>query len=206
MLKIWGRSNSINVMKVLWCCEELGLPFERVDVGGAFGFKNEPDYTRLNPNGRVPTLDDNGMILWESNVIVRYLSHRYGHGTLFPKDERSRWDAERWMDWQQTTLGPAMFPLFWQLVRTPAEKRDAAAIEASRKATADAMAILDAHLARQPYVAGGAFSMGDIPLGCNAYRWFNFAVERPAAPYLEAWHAGLKTRPGYRKFLTLPMT
>lgn len=206
MLKILGRANSINVMKVLWCCEELNLPYERVDVGGAFAFKNQPDYLTLNPNGRVPTIIDDGFVLWESNVIVRYLSAKHGMGWLFPKDDRTRWEAERWMDWQQTTCGPAMTNMFWGLVRTPPEKRDHAAIEASRKATAEAMNILDKHLATSKYVAGDAFTMADIPLGCMAYRWLAFPVERPSQPHLVAWHDRLKQRPGYKKHLTLPMT
>jgi glutathione S-transferase len=206
MLKILGRANSINVMKVLWCCEELNLPYERVDVGGAFAFKNQPNYLELNPNGRVPTIDDDGFILWESNVIVRYLSAKHAMGTLFPKADRERWNAERWMDWQQTVAGPAMTAMFWQLVRTAPEKRDLAAVEASRKSTAEAMNILDKHLAASPFVAGGSFSMADIPLGCMAYRWLAFPVERPHQPHLAAWHEKLKQRPGYRKHLTLPMT
>lgn len=206
MLKILGRANSINVMKVLWCCEELNLPYERIDVGGAFAFKNQPDYLTLNPNGRVPTIVDDGFVLWESNVIVRYLSAKHGMGWLFPKEDRARWEAERWMDWQQTTCGPAMTNMFWGLVRTPPEKRDPAAIEASRKATAEAMNILDKHLATSKYVAGDTFTMADIPLGCMAYRWLAFPVERPNQPHLVAWHDRLKQRPGYKKHLTLPMT
>lgn len=205
MLKILGRNSSINVMKVLWCCEELKLPFERVDVGGAFAFKNAPNYLELNPNGRVPTIDDDGFILWESNVIVRYLSAKHGLGTLYPKADRERWNAERWMDWQQTAAGPAMTPLFWGLVRTPPEKRDLAAIEAGRKATAAAMDILDQHLATTPFVAGRDFTMADIPVGCMAYRWFAFDVERPPQPHLKSWHEKLKQRAGYQKNLFLPM-
>jgi glutathione S-transferase len=206
MLKILGRASSINVMKVLWVCDELKLPYERVDVGGAFAFKNQPDYLDLNPNGRVPTINDDGFILWESNVIVRYLSAKHGMGKLFPTDDRTRWNAERWMDWQQTTVSPAMTPMFWGLVRTAPEQRDAAAIENSRKATAEAMNILDKHLAKSPFVAGKSFTMADIPLGCMAYRWLAFPVERPQQPHLVAWHEQLKQRPGYRKHLTLPMT
>jgi len=117
MLKILGRASSSNVMKVLWACEELGLPFERVDVGGAFAFKNAPDYLKLNPNGRVPTIDDNGFVLYESNVIVRYLASTYGDSRLLPSG-RNRWIGEQWMDWQQTTLLAPMTTVFWQLVRT----------------------------------------------------------------------------------------
>ena len=98
MLRIWGRRNSINVQKVLWCCGELGLDYERIDAGGVFGLTRDPEYLALNPNGLVPTISDDGFVLWESNAIVRYLAARHGSGTLWPEDLRERADAERWMD------------------------------------------------------------------------------------------------------------
>jgi glutathione S-transferase len=205
MLKIYGRKNSINVMKVLWACEDLGLPFERVDVGGAFAFKNVPQYLKLNPNGRVPTIDDQGFLLWESNVIVRYLAATYGEGKLLPQGNQ-RWIAEQWMDWQQTTLGPPMTPVFWQLVRTPPEKRDLAAVQAAHKTLLGLWPMVDDHLSRSPFIAGDRFTMADIPVGALAYRWFAFDLERQPLKHLEAWHKRLQERPGYRKHLTLPMT
>jgi glutathione S-transferase len=206
MLKIFGRNNSINVMKVLWACEDLGLPFERVDLGGAFGFKNEPNYLKLNPNGRVPTIDDNGFILYESNVIVRYLASTYGNGKLLPQG-KERWVGEQWMDWQQTTLLAPMSTVFWQLVRTEPAKRDRAAIQAAAQTLAGLWPFVDDRLSRRPYLAGDTFSMADIPLGCMAYRWYAFeGVERPALKHLENWWRRLKERPGYQKHLFLPMT
>ena len=205
-LKIWGRKNSINVMKVLWACEELGLPFERVDVGGPFGGTQEAAYLSMNPNARVPTLQDGKLTLWESNVIVRYLAHTYGSPGLLPADNAQRWLAEQWMDWQQTTLNPDLSPLFWGLIRTAPEQRDAAKIEAARQACIGHAALLDAHLARNDFMAGKAFSMGDIPVGCSVYRWLNFAIERPAAKHVEAWYKRLGQREGYRKHIMLPMT
>lgn len=204
MLKILGRNSSINVMKVLWACEELGLPFTRVDVGGAFAFKNEPGYLKLNPNGRVPTIDDNGFILYESNVIVRYLASTYGDGKLLPKGQ-SRWVGEQWMDWQQTTLLAPMSTVFWQLVRTAPDKRDLAAVEAAHKTLLGLWPFVDDHLSRSPYIAGDRFTMADIPVGCLAYRWFAFDLKREPLKHLEAWWKRLKERPGYQKYLFLPM-
>lgn len=205
-LKIWGRTNSSNVMKVLWCCEELGLQFERVDVGGAFGGTQEPAYLAMNPNARVPTIEDNGLILWESNAIVRYLAATYGSPVLCPADRRQRWHAEQWMDWQQSTLQPDATTLFWQLVRTDADKRDAGAIEAARQGCASYWKIADGALAEQNFLAGPEFTMGDIPLGVHAYRWFNYEIERPPLPHLEAWYRRLGERSGYRKYVVQPMT
>ena len=122
MLKIHGRKNSSNVQKVLWTCAELGLPFERTDVGGPFGGNREPAYLALNPNGLVPVIEDDGVVLWESNAIIRYLAARYGDGTLLPTDPAARGQAEQWMDWVNTLLGPAIWPLFFGLIRTPPDQ------------------------------------------------------------------------------------
>ena len=120
MLKIWGRNNSVNVQKVLWCCEELGLKYERLDAGGSFGVVNTPQYRALNPNGLVPTIEDGPFVLWESNAIVRYLTAKHSSGKLWPEDHKVRAEADKWMDWQNSMFWPAFRPLFWNVVRTPA--------------------------------------------------------------------------------------
>jgi glutathione S-transferase len=206
MLKIWGRKNSINVIKVLWTCDELGLKYERVDLGGAFGGLDKPEYVALNPNGRVPTIEDDGLVLWESNVIVRYLAAKHGAGTLYPTDVRQRAEADRWMDWQQTEVGPTMLPIFWGFVRTPPEKRDMAAIEKARVNLAKVLTTLDARLAGSKYVAGDTLTMGDVPVGCAVFRWFNLPIERPPLPHLEAWYKRLAERPAYRTHAMQPLT
>ncbi len=205
-LKILGRKNSINVMKVLWACEELGLPYDREDVGGPFGGTREPGYLARNPNALVPTIEHEGLVLYESNVIVRYLAHRFGRPGLFPGDEATRWRAEMWMDWQQTTLHPPATTLFWGLIRTPPEERDPEALEAARRKCADCWRIVDDRLAESPFLAGPEFTMGDIPLGCAAYRWFHFDIERPDLPHLRRWYEGLTEREGYKTHIMHPMT
>ena len=205
MLKIWGRANSLNVMKVLWTADEVGRPYERVDIGGAFGGNDQPAYLAMNPNGRVPTIEDDGLVLWESNAIVRYLAGRYGAGGLWPHDAKVRADADRWMDWQQTTIAPPMVTLFWGYVRTAPDKRDPAALEAARKQAASIWPALERTLEKRPYVAGDQLTMGDIPVGCMVHRWFALPIERPDFPALAAWYARLKQRPGYRT-VTIPMT
>jgi len=204
-MKIWGRANSINVQKVLWCADELGLAYERVDIGGAFGGNDQPAYRAKNPNGLVPTIEeDDGFILWESNTIVRYLSAK--HGKLSPGDPRARADAERWMDWQLTTIARDMATVFWGLVRTPPDKRDPAAIEAAAKSLNGLWGRLDAHLKGCAFVGGNAFTMGDIPVGCLAYRWLNLPISRVSLPNLEAWYGRLGERAPYRKNVMVPMT
>lgn len=205
MLRIWGRTNSVNVKKALWCAEELGLHYERIDAGLQFGVVDTPEYRKLNPNGLVPTIEDDGYVLWESHAIVRYLCAKHGTGTLWPVDAAPRGDADRWMDWT-FSLQNALRPVFWGLVRTPPEKRDAAAIEEGRRKSADMLAILDSALARRDYVAGAAFTMGDIPLGCHVQLWMRLPIERPVQPNVEAWFARLRERPAYRKVVDTPLS
>ena len=206
MLKLCGRVNSINVQKVLWTLDELHVPFERVDAGLAFGVVNEPFYRKMNPNGRVPTIEDEGLVLWESNAIVRYLSAKHGAGSLWPNDLRQRADADRWMDWVATTLGPAITPLFWQLVRTPAEKRDPALIASSTEQSAKLFEMLEHCLEGRDFVAGKTFTMGDIPVGAFLHRWFALDVKRPELKNVEAYYGRLKERAAYRKHVVRPLS
>ena len=205
MLKIWGRTNSVNVKKALWCAEELGLKYERIDAGMQFGVVNTPEYRRMNPNGLVPTIEDDGFVLWESHAIVRYLAAKHGAGTLWPSDPRARADADRWMDWAMTPWA-SIRPVFWGLLRTPPDKRDMQAIEASRAKAAEQLAILDAALAGKQYVAGQAFTMGDVPIGCHVQLWMRLPIERPSQPNLEAWFERLCARTAFKKIVDIPLT
>jgi glutathione S-transferase len=206
MLKIWGRKNSANVQKVMWGIGELGLAHERIDIAGKFGMNKEPAYLALNPNGLVPTLEDDDMVLWEGNTIVRYLAGLHGKGTLEPADPKARARASQWMDWQLSVLGPAIHETFWGLVRTPPEKRNLVAIEASKAKTTAAIQILDAQLAKTAYVAGDAFSMGDIPVGIFGYRFHALVPERPPLPHFERWYQALAARPAFRDhILSMPL-
>jgi glutathione S-transferase len=206
MLKIWGRKNSANVQKAMWGIGELGLAHERIDIGGAFGKNNEPAYLALNPNGLVPTLEDGDLVLWEGNAIVRYLASLHGKGTLEPADPKARARAGQWMDWQLSVLGPAIHATFWGLVRTPPEKRDIPAIEASTAKTTAAIKILDAQLAKTAYVAGDTFSMGDIPVGIFGYRFHALVPDRPPLPHFERWYQALAARPAFQDhILSMPL-
>ena len=198
MSKIWGRNTSANVQKVMWALFELGLHFERVDVGGAFGLNREPAYLALNPNGLVPTLqEEDGYVLWESNAIVRYLAERHP-GPLDPGDARARGVAGQWMDWELSILSPTIRPLFWGLVRTAPEDRDMGAIDTARRKTTDAFAMVDGWLATSRFIAGEAFSYGDIPVGVMARRFLELVDERPDMPHLERWFAEIAARDGFQ--------
>lgn len=206
MLKIWGRMSSINVKKVVWTAQELGLDFQRTEAGGLFGLVKTPDYMVLNPNSLVPVIEDEGFVLWESNVIVRYLCARHSAGEMYPTDLRERFDAERWMDWQQTTLNPASRPGFWQLVRTPPEQRDAALLDESNAAVEALMAMLDAHLAQRSFMVGGRFTMADIPVACEVHRWFGLPQPRQSRPHLERWYNSLCARQASKGVLDLALS
>lgn len=205
MLKIWGRTNSINVQKVLWCCAEMNVPFERIDAGMQFGVNNTLEYKAMNPNGLVPLIDDDGFVLWESHAIVRYLARKHGMGSLCPADPRAAADADRWMEWYSTTLWNHMKPIFWNLVRTPPEKRNMAEVEDNRQKLAGYLEMADAQLAKTAYLAGAAFTMGDIPLAVLCHRWFSLPIERPALPNLERWFKTVSARPGFRQHCAAPL-
>jgi glutathione S-transferase len=206
MLKIWGRTNSVNVKKALWVAEELGLKYERIDAGLQFGVNNTPEYRRMNPTGLVPTIDDAGFALWESHTIVRYLAAKHAAGTLCPTDLRARADAERWMDWAHTFSREFQRPVFWPLVRTPPEKRDTKAIEEARQKCAALLAIPESVLAQRAYLAGNQFTMADIPLGCHVQLWMRLPIERPRYPGLDAWFERLSGRPAFRRVVDIPLS
>lgn len=208
MLRIWGRLSSINVQKVVWCANELGIAYERIDAGRQHGVVNTPQYLSKNPMGQIPLIEDDDFVLWESNPIVRYLCARHAFGSLYPEPLQARADADRWMDWQTTELSRAMGPAFMQSVRAPAEERRQALIDDSVARTEPLMAILDTQLAGREFVCGAQFTMADIVLGCAAHRWFGLPadqVTRAARPAVEAWYARLLARPATRGVLTLPL-
>ena len=206
MLKIWGRNTSSNVQKVLWCCAELGIEFERVDLGGPFGGNNDPEYLALNPNGLVPTVKDGDLVMWESNTICRYLATTRNGARLYPTDPAARTHVERWMDWQLASAGPPMGTLLFGLVRTTPERRDHAAIEAARVKALTAWTIVDEALQGRPFLAGAELTLAEIVLGTLVYRWHAFPIERPPLHNLRAWYERMRERPGFKKYIEIPIT
>lgn len=206
MLRIWGRTNSVNVKKALWAAEELGLKYQRIDAGLQFGVNNTPEYRRMNPTGLVPTIDDGGFVLWESHSIVRYLAEKHAPNALWPAGLEARADAGRWMDWTFNFSREFQRPVFWPLVRTAPEQRDAKAIAAAVRKCGEMLAVPEATLSRQPYLAGTSFSMGDIPLGCHVHLWMRLPIERAAHPGLAAWFERLCARPAFRKIVDIAIS
>jgi glutathione S-transferase len=200
MLKILGRLTSSNVQKVVWLCEEIDIPFERTDVGGSFGGNNTPEYLAINPNARVPTIDDDGFVLWESNACLRYLAEKHGQGTpVWPDDIQDRASAGRWMDWTATTLAPAHGPVFVGLIRTPEDKRNPDAIAKGRDEYSKAIAVLDWWFADHEWLSGDDFGFGDIPAAPFVFRWFGLPIEREDYPNVKRWYDAIAARPAFKK-------
>jgi glutathione S-transferase len=198
MLEIWGRPYSSNVIPVIWTANELGLDYTLQLAGGSFGKLDTEAYGKINPNRMIPSIRDGDFALWESLAIVRYLCDRYGAGTLSPAEPQMRAIADQWMEWSASRAFMPVIYLFFATVRTQPDARDPAKIASLNKEAYDALTILDKHLADRAYVCGDHFTMGDIPIGCVVYRYFNVEVERPALPHVEAWYDRLATRPAYK--------
>ena len=207
-LTIWGRANSVNVQKVLWCLAELDLAYDRIDAGMAHGKNRGPEYLAMNPNGRVPTLVDGDYVLWESNSIMRYLTLAHGKGSpIYPASPRARAGVDRWLDWSLSTLQPVDRPVFWALVRTPVDERDLVAIQKDADAEAEVWRIADAQLKTRRFVEGDDFTLADIALGAYARRWFGVeGISKPKLAHLERWFAQFAARPGFQKFIAPPMS
>jgi glutathione S-transferase len=207
MLKIWGRKNSSNVRKPLWAAEELGLAYEAIDAGGAFGVVDTPQYRAMNPNGRVPVIEDDGFVLWESNAIVRYLLAKHApNSTWYSADPQARAIADKWMDWTTSSFAGPFRTVFWGVLRTPADKQDWSAINAAIKECTELLSMADEALASQPYLSGQDIGMGDIPLGSFIYAWFEMPIERAPQAHLQAWYERLKQRPAYQKAVMTALT
>jgi glutathione S-transferase len=204
MLKVWGRRSAFNVQKAMWLIGELGLPHQHIDVGGAFGGLDDSTFLAVNPHGRIPVIDHDGLVVWESHAIIRFLAARYGAGTLWPESAADRSFADRWMDWSATTLQRDFMDLFWGYYRTPDDQRDWPRLRELIARCAQHYALLDRHLARQPYLAGDRFTMADVPAGTTLYRYFGLDIHRSPTSNVEAWYRRLTARPAYREHVMLP--
>ena len=203
-MEIWGRKNSSNVIPVMWTLAELGMSHKRHNVGGSFGGVNTESYSRLNPNKLVPTMNDNGFILWESNAIIRYLCRQYAHGSLCPNNPQEAAQADQWMEWYKSSVMTKIHPVFWGLIRVPSDQRDLANIAAGASEIAKALKILDNHLDGRSYVLGNTFTMADIPLGASMYRYYNLDIEHGSFKNIESWYNRLCQRPAYREHAMIP--
>ena len=199
MMKIWGRKDGSNVIKVLWCLGEIGVEYERIDWGGKFGGNDDPDYRAKNPNGRLPTLElDDGYTLWESGAVTRYLCAEYSLGNLCPSDNRARAAADKWMDWCSLNLASFNRVFLENYFTLPSEQRDQAAIDAAVAAAIPMYDILEKQLADRPYLCGDTMTMAEIPAGSLTHRWLHWLPDPPSHPNVKAWYDRLAARPAFQ--------
>lgn len=205
MLQVWGRRNSINVQKVLWLIGELGLPHEHIPAGGKFGIKDTPEFLAMNPHGHAPLIKDGDTVVWESHSILRYLAAQYGGSRFWDEDAGRRSQADRWMDWSQSSLQPAFIAgVFWNFYRTPEALRDLKKIEENIALCTQYFQLLDRVLSKNPFLAGDSLTLADIPAGTLLYRYFELDIPHPDVPNVTAWYERLQTHPAYREHVMLP--
>ena len=198
MLEIWGRRNSSNVIPVMWTVAELELEHVRHNIGGSFGGDDTEAFRQLNPNRLIPTINDDGFVLWESLSIVRYLSRQYGTGSLWPEDPQQAALADQWMDWCKSNISPNVFPVFFNQVRREKEDQDVAKMHQCAEAAINYLRVLEKHLEKRDYLLGDRLSVADIPLGSIMYKYFNLDIDRPELPAIATWYARLCERPAYQ--------
>ena len=213
MLKLWGRKNSSNVKKVMWVCAELGVPYERIDAGLHYGITTTDEFREKNPNGMIPVIEDDGFVLWESNAIMRYLCAKHPKAPFYPVDLQARASADRWMDWQLTTMSPPLGPAFMQLVRSPQSEWDMKMISTNIARVAQVWTIAERQLGKTKWLAGDEFTMGDVPLAILAYTWFELPLaaagldqHRVPMQHVDRWYAQLNAMPNFREIVAIGLT
>ena len=204
MLRVFGRRSAFNVQKVMWALGEVGVPYEHVDAGGSVGGLDTPEFLAMNPHGRIPVIVDGSATLWESHTIIRHLAAAYGGAPLWPADPAERSLADRWMDWTLATLQPDFMTLFWGFYRTPEAQRNARVIDRATARCEEHYRLLDAQLSKRPFLAGEAFSIGDIPAATTLYRYFEISIDVPELPNVRGWYDRLAERPAYREHVMRP--
>jgi glutathione S-transferase len=205
MLTVYGRKSSLNVQKVMWLIGELGLHHAHVELGGSFGGLDTPDFRAKNPHARIPVIEDNGVAIWESHTILRYLAARYGQQQFWSADPLMRSYADRWMDWSQCSLQPDFLNgVFWGFYRTPEPQRDTVAVNIKIERTAKHLSQLDTVLADRPFILGDQLTLADVPAATNLFRYFNLEIKRPSLPNVERWYRLLQERRAYREHVMIP--
>ncbi len=198
MITVSGRNTSSNVQPVIWLLSELGLEFERLDIGGAFGGTDTAEYLAKNPMGLIPVLEDGDITLFESQAILRYIAARYGP-QFWPEDAGIRAPADQWMEWAKTTVAPnVVYKAFWQLIRTPAAERDHAILEESVTTLKHLMSIAEQQLRQCDWLAGASMTLADITFGTQLYRYYTLPIKRADLPALAAYYQRLSERQAYR--------
>jgi glutathione S-transferase len=194
VIRLLGRQTSGNVQKVIFCLEELRVPYTREDYGRQFGNTLTDAYRKLNPNSKVPTLIDGELVIWESHTILRYLAALHGPA-LTGATPGERTLVERWMDWLLGALNTPYVAVFKDAKKPAAER--AADFAAQSADLIAQLKILDGHLAGRNFVALDRFTIADMALATITKRCLEFPIERPACPALERWQQTMDARPAF---------
>lgn len=205
-MKLYGRTTSFNVQKVLWLLTELNLDFQHIELGGRFGGLDNCEFKQLNPMGKVPVLVDSGQAIWESHSILRYLAAQYGGSTWYPTCAFERSLYERWLDWSQTIFQPAFMGTFWGYYRMPPNKRDMVAVNRHVDSCVNCLATINQQLQQTSYLAGNTLSLADIVVGAVIYRLTSQGLEIPLSKRVSNWYHELKSRPGYKTWVMSDFT
>ncbi len=208
MIRLWGRTNSMNVQKVLWTLDELGLRYERLDAGMQFGINNTPDYLQKNPNGKVPLLEDDGYAIWESQAICRYLCNQYQGSQLYPLDAQARGQVDQWLDWANSGVNNSLSVVFWQTLRLPENQRDAKKLKEETDKTVAALQIFNQALTGRSFVATSHFSLADMVMAPVVFRCIGLGLVDLSKPYwsaLSSWYAAIEQNQWFKKWVVQPL-
>ncbi|MEM9332754.1 MAG: glutathione S-transferase C-terminal domain-containing protein, partial [Pseudomonadota bacterium] len=154
----------------------------------------------MNPNGLIPVLQDNGLTLFESGAILRYLGAKYGNDEFWPKDPTRRAELDKWAEWSKTTLCPVLiYHVFWTLVRTPKGDRDMNNLKTQVEKLGELMEMATAQIGDSGYIGGESLSFADIMFGHTLFRYFTLPFTRKELPDLSAYYGRLQTHVAYRE-------
>jgi glutathione S-transferase len=200
-MKVYAFPSSPNCWKVLAVARELSLPVETIRVDLLRGEAKTPAFLAKNPNGRVPVLEHEGLLLWESNAILGYLASQEPVPSLLPSRPDERAEVDRWLYWESTTLSPAVWKVGFEKILKPIMKQppDAALVAAGTAEFASAAKLLDDALAGREYLAG-KLSIADFAMG----PFVNLAagpcdLDTTPYRYLSAWMARMNARESVRR-------
>ncbi|MBN3053763.1 glutathione S-transferase family protein [Pectobacterium brasiliense] len=205
MIQVWGRKTSSNVQALMWCIGELGIDYERYDVGHKYGGNDTPEFLAMNPNGTVPVIrDGNALPMWETGAILRYLAGKYGSDTFWPHDIDARVEIDKWGEWAKINIAMNFTaPVFWKVVRTAAKDRDEQALQNALQVLHNKFSIAEQQIRNNGYIAGGDFSLADIQFGHVLYRYFDIDIERPLYPFIKRYYEELKKRPAFSEHVII---
>jgi glutathione S-transferase len=199
-LRIYGIART-RAFRALWVAMELGIPYEHVEIEiGAGGAKGEA-YLKVNPNGRLPAIDDDGFVLWESLAITLYLAKKHGYGRLYPSDLADEARTWQWSLWALNEVDRGVNIWSLHAIRLPPEDRDPQKLAEALKVIAGPFRVLDAALAGGAYLLGDQFTVVDLNVASVISR--AIAMDMPATPHVAAWLKRCLTRPAAAAALRL---